>query len=160
MIKWEHIELPKEFGGLGVGNMMEKNLILLFKWWWRFSESDNSLWKKILMSVHEIFGFKASSETLRKVKVGRWAQLQSDEAITSKIRSIVEEGMILKVGRGTSVRFWHDRWCETGILKNLFPRLYAISTQKNSFISHMGYWERDSWRWNLEWRRSLYDWEN
>ena len=64
MIKWGHIELPKEFGGLGVGNMMHKNL--LFKWWWRFSESDDRLWKKILMSVHEINGLKASSETFRR----------------------------------------------------------------------------------------------
>ena len=69
-IKWANIELPKELGGLGVGNMMHKNLILLFKWWWRFYESDNSLWKQILMSVHDINGLKASSETFRKVKEG------------------------------------------------------------------------------------------
>ena len=30
-IKWSDIELPKEMGGLGVGNIMHKNLILLFK---------------------------------------------------------------------------------------------------------------------------------
>ena len=45
-IKWKSIELPKELGGLGVGNMMHKYLILLLKWWWRFSESDNTLWKE------------------------------------------------------------------------------------------------------------------
>ena len=42
-VKWSDIELPKELGGLGLGNIMHKNLILLFKWWWRFSETDNSL---------------------------------------------------------------------------------------------------------------------
>ena len=30
-IKWANIELPKELGGLGVGNIMHRNLILLFK---------------------------------------------------------------------------------------------------------------------------------
>ena len=55
-VKWSDIQLPTEMGGLGVGNIMYKNLTLLFKWWWRFSESDNTLWKKILQSVHEING--------------------------------------------------------------------------------------------------------
>ncbi|XP_057540688.1 uncharacterized protein LOC130818538 [Amaranthus tricolor] len=36
-VKWSDIALPKEMGGLGVGNIMHKNLTLLFKWWWRFS---------------------------------------------------------------------------------------------------------------------------
>lgn len=39
-INWASIELPKNLGGLGVGNILIKNLILLFKWWWRFSDSD------------------------------------------------------------------------------------------------------------------------
>ena len=37
-IKWSSIELPKNLGGLAVGNIIHKNLVLLFKWWWRFSE--------------------------------------------------------------------------------------------------------------------------
>ena len=60
MVKWSRIELPKELEGLGVENIMHKNLILLFKWWWWFSESENTLWKRILKSVYEIKGLKAS----------------------------------------------------------------------------------------------------
>ena len=45
-VKRSSIEMPKEMGALGVGNIMYKNLILLFKWWWRYSESNNTLWKK------------------------------------------------------------------------------------------------------------------
>ena len=139
---------------------MHKNLILLFKWWWRFSESDDTLWKRILMSVHEIKRLKASSETFRKVKDGTWSQMMSNKTDTSKIRSIIEEGMLVKVGNGTTVRFWQDRWCEAGRLMRLFPRLYAISLQKNSLISQMGNWNDESWVWNLRWRRTLYEWEN
>ena len=80
-------------------------------------------------------------------------------AHTFKIRSIVEEGMLVKVGNGNTVRFWHDRWCETGILMRSFPRLYAISLQKQSFISQMGKWNDESWAWDLRWRRTLYEWE-
>ena len=144
-IKWSDIELPKELGGLGVGNIMHKNLILLFKWWWRFSESDNSLWKRILKSVHEIKGLKASTDTFHTVKDDTWAHLLSNDAKTSRIRSVIEEGMLVRVGNGNSVRFWHDRWSEVGMLKRAFPRLYTISLQKNLLISQMGEWQEGSW---------------
>ena len=81
-IKWSDIELPKDMGGLGVGYIMHKNLTLLFKWWWRFSEADNSLWKRILKSVHDITGLKASTDTFHKVKEGTWAHLLSIDADT------------------------------------------------------------------------------
>ena len=158
-IKWENVELLRELGGVGVGNKMQENLILLFKWWWRFSESDNTLWKRILISVYEIKGLKASSKTFKKAKEGTWSQLLSNEADTSKIRSIIEEGMLVKLGNGTSIRFWHDSWCEAGIFKRIFPRLYIISLQKNSFISQMVNWNEESWVWNLRLRRTLYEWE-
>ena len=68
--------------------------------------------------------------------------------------------MLVKVGNDRSVRFWHDRWCEVGSLKRIFPRLYSISMQKNFLISQMGDWQEETWTWNLIWRRTLYDWEN
>ena len=159
IVKWYSIELPKELGGLGVGNIMLKNLILLFKWWWRYSESNNSLWKSILMSVHALKGLKASSDNFSKVKEGAWSQMMKNDVLTSKIRTTIEEGMILSVGSGNSILFWHDKWCDQGPLKDAFPRLYSISTQKNNFITHMGYWHEGYWAWTLSWRRNLYDWE-
>ena len=159
-IKWSDIELSKELGGLGIGNIMHKNLILLFKWWWRFSEADNSLWKRIVKSVHDIKGQKASADTFKKVKHGTWAQLLSSDADTLKLRSIIEEGMLAKIGNGISTRFWHDRWCDIGILKRAFPRLYTISLQKNLCVSQMGDWQETSWVWHLTWRRNLFEWEH
>ena len=68
--------------------------------------------------------------------------------------------MLVKVGNGNSVRFWHERWSEAGMLKRAFPRLYTLSLQKNLFISQMGDWHEESWEWNLTWRRTLYEWGN
>ena len=85
-------------GGLGVGNILHKNLILLFKWWWRFSETDNALWKRIIQSVHGINGVKASTDTFREVKSGTWSYLMSNEEDTTRVRSIIEDGMLLRVG--------------------------------------------------------------
>ena len=138
---------------------MYKNLILLFKWWWRYSESNNTLWKSILMSIYELKGLKASSVNFRNAKEGTWAQMMKTDVVTSKIRTVIEEGMILSVGNGNSIFFWHDKWCDQGPLKGAFPRLFSISTQRNYFIAHMGSWHEGSWAWNLTWRRNLYDWE-
>ena len=159
-VKWADIQLPKEMGGLGVGNIMHKNLVLLFKWWWRYSESDNTLWKRILQSVHNIKGTKSSSETFYNVKEGSWAHLISNDHDTARIRRIVEEGMLLRVGDGISVLFWHDKWCEAGILKHSFPRLFSISSQKDYPINQMGEWIGNSWCWTFQWRRVLFDWES
>ena len=116
-------------GGLGVGNIMHKNLILLFKWWWRYSESDNVLWKRILMSVHDLKHLKASSAAFNKIKAGSWSHMMKNDVATSKIKTIVEQGMMLSVGRGESILFWHDKWCDLGPLKAAFPRIFSISIQ-------------------------------
>lgn len=139
-VKWASIELPKECGGLGVGNIMYKNIIMLFKWWWHYSQCEDTFRKRILMSIHNIKGLKASSVNFQSAKDGLWAQLLGNDDETVKVRSIVEDGLVLKVGNGTSIRFWLDKWCDGVTLKNAFPRLFSISTQQGSFINQMGYW--------------------
>lgn len=137
-----------------------KNLVLLLKWWWRFSGSDIPLWKRILSSAYRIRGSKASSQAFREVKDGVWHQLMSNDSLTTQIRTIVEEGMILRIGNGQSIMFWQDRWCESSPLYKSFPRLFTLSLQKNCFISQMGEWMESSWTWQLLWRRPLYEWES
>ena len=82
-----------------------------------------------------------------------------NDAATTKIRTIVEEGMILKIGYGDSILCWQDRWCEAGPLSRAFPRLFALCLQKSCFLNQMGDSLDDSWSWNFRWRRALFDWE-
>lgn len=42
-ISWPALEAPKELGGLGFKNIKIQNLELLAKWWWKFSDSNNTL---------------------------------------------------------------------------------------------------------------------
>ena len=69
------------------------------------------------------------------------------------------EGILLNVGSGNYILFWHDIWCEASPLKGVSPRLFTLSIQKNLFINQIGTWHEGSWSWNLRWRRDLYDWE-
>lgn len=45
-----------------------------------------------------------------------------------------------KIGDGMDTSFWNDKWISEGVLSNLFPRLFAISTQKNIRVGEM--WNR------------------
>lgn len=92
------------------------------------------------MSVYTINGLKALSDNFRHAKDGLWAQLTSNETEIVRVRSIIEEGLALKVGNGESIMFSHDKWCEFGPLKVIFPRIYSLSTQKNLFIHQKGSW--------------------
>ena len=46
LVNWKIIQKPKNFGGLGVGDLFIKNNALLFKWWWKFSDKSSPLWKE------------------------------------------------------------------------------------------------------------------
>ncbi|GKA04747.1 RNA-directed DNA polymerase, eukaryota, reverse transcriptase zinc-binding domain protein [Tanacetum coccineum] len=43
--------------------------------------------------------------------------------------------MQIKVGNGVSTKFWEDKWCEEGVLKDRFPRVYALEMCKNSSVA-------------------------
>lgn len=56
LVAWSLIELPKCYGGLGVGNLLHCNLSLLFKWFWRYFNELSALWRKI---VQEKYGYSS-----------------------------------------------------------------------------------------------------
>ena len=40
-----------------------------------------------------------------------------------------------EVGVGSSIFFWHDRWCQEGPLRDLFPSLYVLVMNKDATIA-------------------------
>nr|GFB97991.1 RNA-directed DNA polymerase, eukaryota [Tanacetum cinerariifolium] len=41
----------------------------------------------------------------------------------------------LKLGNGESTSFWEDNWINGGVLKDVFPRLYALEMCKKVYVS-------------------------
>nr|GFB29932.1 RNA-directed DNA polymerase, eukaryota, reverse transcriptase zinc-binding domain protein [Tanacetum cinerariifolium]GFB29940.1 RNA-directed DNA polymerase, eukaryota, reverse transcriptase zinc-binding domain protein [Tanacetum cinerariifolium] len=41
----------------------------------------------------------------------------------------------LKLGNGESTSFWEDNWINSGVLKDVFPRLYALEICKKVYVS-------------------------
>jgi len=40
------------------------------------------------------------------------------------------------VGVGSSILFWHDRWCQEGPLRDLFPSLYVLVVNIDATIAN------------------------
>ena len=73
--------------------------------------------------------------------------------------SIIKNGFQVVVGSGERVRLWHDIHWDNIPLKGAFPRIFALASNKEGMISECGRWENENWLWDIELRRSFFDWE-
>ena len=60
-----------------------------------------------------------------------------------------------KLGNGTLISFWHDKWCSDRKLVDYFPALYEQSTRKMLPVDQCRQSAEGSWRWKLLFRRNL-----
>ncbi|GJS26391.1 RNA-directed DNA polymerase, eukaryota [Tanacetum coccineum] len=97
----------KKYGGLGVSSFYALNRALLFKWVWRFISRDNSLWCRLIMSMH--------GSSLDKLSLFRY----------STWKSIIREVHMLK-----------DRvWIGDTQLRVMFPQIYALEINKDCTVA-------------------------
>ncbi|GJU23088.1 retrotransposon protein, putative, ty1-copia subclass [Tanacetum coccineum] len=74
-------------------------------------------------------------------KVGASAARTCWTTIVQEVKVIQAQGINihdfikLKLGNGEDSRFWLDKWYEGGVLKRLFPRVYALELDKNISVS-------------------------
>ncbi|GKA94797.1 RNA-directed DNA polymerase, eukaryota, reverse transcriptase zinc-binding domain protein, partial [Tanacetum coccineum] len=108
-IKWKKVLALIDKGGLGISSFYALNRALLFKWIWLFYMQDLSLWAKL--------------------------------DIVKGIDSLNQQGMNFvgyihkKMGNGLHTYFWDDIWKGDTALKILYPRIYALETNKNIFVA-------------------------
>ncbi|GJZ05765.1 RNA-directed DNA polymerase, eukaryota [Tanacetum coccineum] len=51
-VKWSKVLAAKKYGGLGVSSYFTLNRALLFRWCWRFIVRYNTLWYRVISSIH------------------------------------------------------------------------------------------------------------
>lgn len=64
-----------------------------------------------------------------------------------------------KLGRGNDIKFWVYIWISNKRPKELFPRIFYISKDKNIMIEHLGYWSEGRWIWSFKWKIEFFNWE-
>ena len=60
-----------------------------------------------------------------------------------------------EVGNGNRVRFWEDRWVREGLLKDSFPRLFALSSKHSLSIDCFVDSQVFPHNWDFGFRRNL-----
>jgi len=154
LVRWEVIQKPKKKGGLGVADCTLKNAALLFKWWWRFACEEGSLWKRIVTSIHED-DLTILPSTTRSRLPSPWSDIRKLATTETPVKKAFFQNARVCVGEGTKVKFWEDYWAGEAPLKQTFPDLYEVSSQQKERISNMGWFEGETWRWVLSWKRML-----
>ncbi|KAM0963163.1 hypothetical protein ACFX2A_022668 [Malus domestica] len=149
LVKWEIVIKSKEEGGLGVGNLRNRNEALLAKWLWRFPKEPHSLWHKVIRSKYGLQdnGWNAFPP-IRGSSRSPW----KDISIGSQL---FLHCCKFEVGNGERVRFWEDGWLDGGPLKEQFPRLFLLSRKHNQNISSFVDLSTNSLSWNFDFRRNL-----
>ncbi|GKB07846.1 RNA-directed DNA polymerase, eukaryota [Tanacetum coccineum] len=108
--KWKNCVGFKEKGDLGVSSLIALNRGLMFKLGVEVLYSNTSLW---------VWGYQGDTWRRWEMAVG------SGEASINLLNC-----MQMKLGNGDKTAFWEDIWIGHIVLKDLYPRIYALETCK------------------------------
>jgi hypothetical protein len=129
LVSWNKVCSPIFEGGLGIWNLHLMNHALLGKWLWRFASEKEAWWRKILVAKYgAVWGGWRSWETSGSHGVGLW------KYICRGLRSF-QCHIRFDPGFGSNIRFWEDIWCGKTSLKDPYPGLFNIATNKDASIA-------------------------
>ncbi|GJW76620.1 RNA-directed DNA polymerase, eukaryota [Tanacetum coccineum] len=131
-VKWSDVLAPKKLGGLGVSSLYALNRGLLFKWLWKFYAQATSLWARVIKAIHGVDG-----NIGRRITSGNrscWTSIISEAEVLKQQGVNFFDFMQLNMGNGELTSFWEDKWHDSFVLKDLFPRLYVLETNKKMSV--------------------------
>ncbi|GMI73525.1 hypothetical protein HRI_001021800 [Hibiscus trionum] len=159
-LKWSGLCQPINCGGLGIRDLRIQNQALLGKWVWNFVTEKDSIWKTILCSKMNCDNKStAAVNSSNRYSSWMWRDIaKSFSCKNARGMSLVDK-LILHLGDGSSIKFWLDHWIGEAPLQHAFPRIYALSNNKEGTVSEFGQKIGSVWIWNITLRRGLFDWE-
>ena len=129
LVRWDVVKLSVSEGGLGVGDLKLFNEALVGKWLWRFMNEKSNLWRRVICSKYgeERRGwFPSRPNGPYGVSLWRFICKRWDTFVSH---------LSFEVGSGSTILFWHDRWCEGAPLRDLFPSLFALAENKDATVA-------------------------
>ena len=153
LIKWKVVCSPKEEGGLGIRKIDVLNKALLGKWVWRYAYEKENLWKRVIGVKYgqEGCGWR-TKDVCGPYGVGLWKEIMKEA-------DWCWESIVFKVGKGTRILFWMDKWCGNEALSQMFPQLFTLAGNRNAKASEVWDSSLGQGGWNLRLARDFNDWE-
>nr|GEW71570.1 RNA-directed DNA polymerase, eukaryota [Tanacetum cinerariifolium] len=124
-VKWSKVLASKNQGGLGVSSFYSLNRALLVKWVWRFLSHDNSLWARVIYVMHG-----SNRQELSASHSSTWSSILKEINILKAQGVDLISHCKIRVGNGLSTSFWNDFWVGDAHIRYMFPRLYALDSNK------------------------------
>ncbi|GKV12444.1 hypothetical protein SLEP1_g23583 [Rubroshorea leprosula] len=106
------------------------------------------------------FGGRIALLKVNKKGSAWWRGVWKLDRLDSSNNGWLKDGCVRTIGDGKETLFWQDVWIEGVSLKERFPRLFSLATNKSDSIAEVkGDSERvGEWQWS--WRRNLFVWEH
>ena len=131
------------------------NRALVIKWKWLMFHQPDQLWSRILISKYK--GWRGLEEGSHKQTHSFWWSDLKSIMHHSSMAEVLKQ-FHWKLGSGDQILFWEDSWVGDGItLREKYPELYQISSQKFQLVGSMGSFGEEGWQWEFSWRRNLFD---
>lgn len=128
------------------------NISLFGKWKWRILTDKESVWFEL---IEKIYG---DNGLLNREQFSIWwRDLESLDNCLTFAQNWFKEAARIKLGNGTEIKFWTNRWCCQSTLKELFPILYRSLENQHGLIAQFGVRRGELWVWSLPWRNPLTD---
>nr|GEV22872.1 RNA-directed DNA polymerase, eukaryota, reverse transcriptase zinc-binding domain protein [Tanacetum cinerariifolium] len=128
-VNWKKALASRERGGLGISSLYAMNIGLLLKWVCRFFTQKKTLWGRVIQALH---GENGKIGTVsRSGHNSCWLVIVQELSSLLKNRIDVMKYLWIKLGNGEDTKFWEDKWCDGGTLKDRFHRLYALESCKH-----------------------------
>ncbi|CAL5381019.1 unnamed protein product [Camellia sinensis] len=148
LVHWGKVTQSKNQGGLGVKDLGEVNDCMLLKWWWRYDSDDKALSKSVVCSRYGRIdrGWMPSLNISDGVS-SVWKEIVQLTSVNQPLGEFYGGHFKISVGNGRRTQFWYDAWLTNRGLKENFPRLYSLSTEKDESLqkisakkSSLGVW--------------------
>ncbi|XP_071698998.1 uncharacterized protein [Rutidosis leptorrhynchoides] len=158
-VKWSQVLLPYEIGGLNVCSLKLKNYSLLAKWWWKFLTNGNSFWARVIKSIYGKNGglgcvSPLAENTLKIFSERVWSNIINLNQTLTKLGFNLSNPFVKDVGVGSDTRFWNDIWLGNIPLKDAFPRLFRLKSNKDVDVADRIIFvdgsDRCSWSWSAQ----------
>jgi hypothetical protein len=135
-VNWGALCKPKQVGGMGFRELSKFNDALLAKQVWRLIHNKSSLLYRVLQAKY----FPSSS--ILDIRCSHRASFAWRSILKS--RTVIQKGARWRIGRGTSVSIWRDKWIPppSSGLPLSPPNLLDAETRVSSLIQHSsGTWD-------------------
>ncbi|KAA0045138.1 LINE-1 retrotransposable element ORF2 protein [Cucumis melo var. makuwa] len=149
LINWTKVSKSKEEGRLGISRLHVTNKALLTKWLWRYLSEPNALWRRLIQCKYKgNYPGDIPSNISSSTPKAPW-------------RSIIDNidwfksNQSWELNNGDQISFWYSNWSLEGRLSTAYPRLFALTLDKE--ISVKDAWNTFDNRWNIIFRRELND---